>query len=214
MKKSLFLLLLVGILVSDCRTPSIKGSGIASSEERETGYVSRIDVRGNYLIDVTCGKTNSLKIDAEDNILPLLETKVDNEKLTIKSTQPITALREIKISITTHTLEQIVSKGKSDINVKGLKSDKLDVSLDGEGIITLEGNVGDFNLSLDGDSQVMAKDLMAKKTKVSLYGDGKAEIFTSKYLDASVKGQGVIDYYGNPEEIRIIASKGGSVNKK
>ena len=100
---------------------------------------------------------------------------------------------------------------KSLLNVKNVL-DQLRYSY--EIICVVDGKVDNLNISIDDEAKVLAKGLITKNTNVNIYGDGIAEVHTRKYFDAQVKGKGTIDYWGDPEEIRISASGGGSVNKK
>ncbi|MFZ1291159.1 MAG: head GIN domain-containing protein [Melioribacteraceae bacterium] len=212
--KILLALLIISISLVGCFSSSVKGSGNSVTEERKLDYVSRIEVDGNFNIEITSGEISSLTIEAEDNINPIIETKVEDEKLTIKMKERITNLREIRIKISTHDLVELESDGKSNIKVKGLNTDDFELSSEGEGEIHIEGKVDYLNVSMDGEGKLFAKDLLAKTAKVNLYGDGKAEVNARKSLKAKVKGSGSVDYYGDPEEISIDTSKGGAVNKK
>ena len=211
---TIFILSLVFIFTSCNSKPTIKGDGITKSADRKVGYISSIEVDGNFIIDISCGKSNSLKVEAEDNILPLIETKVDDEKLSIFTKEEITALKDIKINITLHTLKEIDSDGNSKITVKDLHTDELDVSANNEAVIELEGKVKELNITIDDEAKVLAKSVISKSAIVSIYGDGIAEVNARRYLDASVKGKGIINYWGDPEEISIKASGGGEVNKR
>ncbi|MCB0744472.1 MAG: DUF2807 domain-containing protein [Ignavibacteriae bacterium] len=215
MTKTILLIALIAALAFvSCGTPSIKGSGNVTTEERTIDYVSKVDITGNFSVEINCGETNTLKIEAEDNILPLIETKVEDEKITIRELEKLTNLREIKIILSIHTLVELETNGKSNIIAKNINSDELDVSMDGEGEIQLEGKVDDLNISMDGEGKILAKDLQSKNAYVIVYGDGKSEIYARKSLKAKVKGEGVIDYYGDPEDLAIDVAKGGAVNKK
>jgi len=214
-KQITVLLFVLSLLFISCQSkPTIRGSGTASSENRVAGFVNQIDVIGDFEIDITCGKTNSIKVEAEDNILPLIETKFEDEKLTISTKEKITALKIVKIIVTLHSLSEIDSDGRSKIIVHSIHSDELEISANEEGVIELDGKVDDLTINIDDEAKVLAKGLLSKNTNVNIYGDGMAEVHARKYFDALVKGKGVIDYWGNPEEIKISASGGGSVNKK
>lgn len=216
MTNKLLLLLIIVLLITliSCSAPTVKGSGNAVDEERNIDYVSKVDITGNFKVEITCGETNSLKVEAEDNILPLIETKVKDEQLTISTKQKITNLRDVRIILSTHTLTELESDGKSSIIVKGINSDDLELSLDEEGQIEIEGKTDYLRVSLDGEGKILAKELQTKNTYITLFGEGKAELYARKSLKAKVKGSGSIDYWGDPEEISIKASKGGSVNKQ
>ncbi len=210
-----FIIFAIAIIFTSCSlSHSVKGSGITTTEDRTAGYISNIDVTGDFIININCGKQDSIKVEAEDNILPLIVTKVEDENLTITTKKDITALREIRITVNLHSLKELDSDGKSKIKVKDLHTDELDVSANEEGVIELEGKVDELNITIDDEAKVLAKSVITKRTYVSIYGDGKAEVNARKYLDARVKGKGVIDYWGDPEEISIKASGGGAVNKR
>ncbi|MEE9430376.1 MAG: head GIN domain-containing protein [Melioribacteraceae bacterium] len=209
------LLVIVSLLFTSCQSkPTIRGSGTSSSEDRVSGFINQIVVNGDFEIDITCGKTNSIKVEAEDNILPLVETIFEGERLTISTKEEITALKIIKIIVTLHSLEEIDSDGKSKITIHSIDSDELEVIVNEEGVIELDGKVDELNINIDDEAKVLAKSLLSKVTNVNIYGDGMAEVHARKYFDAQVKGKGVVNYWGDPEEIRISASGGGSVNKK
>ncbi len=216
MKKYFTLLILaLALFFTGCSlSHSVKGSGITTTEDRTAGYISKIDITGDFTININCGKQDSIKVEAEDNILPFIVTKVEDENLTITTKEDITALREIRITVNLHDLKELDSDGKSKIKVNDIRTDELDVSANEEGVIELEGKVDELNITIDDDAKVLAKSVITKRTYVSIYGDGRAEVNARKYLDAKVNGKGVIDYWGNPEEISIKASGGGSVNKR
>ncbi|MCP5062650.1 MAG: hypothetical protein GY936_09320 [Ignavibacteriae bacterium] len=211
---TILILVLSFLLISCQSTPTIKGSGVSSIEDRMSSFVNQIEVTGNFEIDITCGKTNSIKVEAEDNILPLVETIFEGDKLTISTVKEITALKIVKIIITLHKLTEIDSDGDSKITIHSVQSDDLDITVNEEGTIIVDGKVDDLNVSIDDEAKVLAKGLITKNTYVNIYGDGIAEVHTRKFFDAQVIGKGIIDYWGDPEEIKISASGGGSVNKK
>lgn len=92
--KILLALILIAISLAGCFSSSVKGSGNSVTEERTLDYVSRIEVDGNFNIEITSGEISNLKIEAEDNIIPLIETKVDDEKLTIKMKEKLQILEK------------------------------------------------------------------------------------------------------------------------
>lgn len=103
-KRILLSAVFISTALMSCSAPTVKGSGNASDEARDIGYVSQVEIEENFKVDITCGETNNLKVEAEDNILQLVETIVDDEKLTIRTKQKITNLRDVRIVLSTHTL--------------------------------------------------------------------------------------------------------------
>src|SRR5688500_9858117 len=64
---------------------TIHGSGVAKTETRDVAEFTRIEATGSPNVTVTIGDKQSLTIEADDNILPLLTTEVKDGKLVIAS---------------------------------------------------------------------------------------------------------------------------------
>src|SRR5215208_2438155 len=80
------LLVVVGLLIVALLFwyfTSVRGSGIAKTETREVNGFSAISFNVIGKVVVTQGKTQSLTVTADDNILPLLETQVNDGTLVI-----------------------------------------------------------------------------------------------------------------------------------
>ena len=74
-------------------------------ETRDVSAFTKIESGGSADITVTIGEKQSLTIEADDNILPLIETKVNGDKLTIGSHDSYSPKTDIKITITVPALD-------------------------------------------------------------------------------------------------------------
>jgi hypothetical protein len=152
----------------------------------------------------------SLTIIAEDNILPILESRVSGQTLYINNinsssidpTQPIEFLVEIK------SLERLDINGVGSIEVKDIQGKHLSVSLDGVGSIAIAGNVDVLDLSLSGVGSFNGEDLKVKQAKVRNKGVGSAVVNVSEQLDASILGLGSIEYIGSPQVTESVKGLG------
>lgn len=239
MKKWASLLVLSSILLANCRFVGkrIKGNEQVTTENRSTASFDGVSSRGSFDVYVAVGSPAAVKIEAESNILPYIETYVDNNILQVRTKRDVwlSPRRSVKIFVTAPRLRKIHSSGTGDIIGQGTIADssKLDLSVHGNGNIKLDvdapevaaeltGNGGIllkgqskyFNCTLTGNGNLNAFDLMAEETKVKIRGNGDADVYASLKLDVSVGGNGNVRYKGNAQPSTHIAGNGSITQVK
>lgn len=192
---------------------SIKGSGRVVSEPRKVVDFTAIDLEGSADVQVAFGTSESLVIEAEDNILPRIETVVQDHRLIIrtKSGAIVIPTRPIRVSVTLKSLDSVTLGGSGNITVPELKADSFKAALDGSGNITVGGAVDLVNISLDGSGNVNCGSLKARAASVALTGSGNISVYARDSLDATLSGSGNIRYAGNPPNINKTVSGSGSI---
>jgi len=190
-----------------------KGSGNVISETREISGVTSIELDGSADVEVAFGEAESLVIEAEDNLIPLIETKLENGKLTVgtKSNVSYSATRLVKVRVTLKSLEAVSLNGSGSISVQNLQGDTLKVDLDGSGNINISGTANRTDITLGGSGKINTEQLLAKSVKVSVGGSGDARVYASEQLDAELSGSGSIRYSGNPTQVNKNDSGSGSI---
>jgi hypothetical protein len=192
----------------------VQGSGIAKTETREVHGVSAISFTGVGRVVVEQGTTESLTVTADDNILPLLETQVNDGTLVIgvKSNNIFNTgfnpRTPIEFKVVVKELTRIALIGAGDANVRKLKTDKLDVSITGVGNLTISGSTDHLNVTLSGTGTFQGEDFAAKSANVTCSGTGNAVVKVSEKLDANVSGVGSIEYIGNPQVTEKVSGIG------
>ncbi len=179
----------------------IRGSGVIKTESREVTTFSSITFKSVGKLKIQQTGKESLTIIAEDNILPILESRVSDQTLYINNiksssidpTQPIEFIVEVK------SLELLDINGVGSIEVKDIQGKRLSVSLDGVGSIAIAGNVDVLELNLDGVGSFNGAELRAKQATVRNKGVGSAVVNVSEELNATVLGIGSIEYIGSPQ---------------
>ena len=107
----------------------------------------------------------------------------------------------------------VTLKGAGEIILNGIDSGLIDVDLPGAGRVSLSGKTDRLHVSMKGAGSFDAPQLESRETKVVLRGVGKATVWSTAQLDATVEGIGAIDYYGNPV-VRQNVSGLGKVNPR
>lgn len=207
----------------------VRGSGRRISEDRPTDGFDRVEVSGEFDVRITAGAPPRLRIQADDDLLPLIETRVTNGTLRIRSRRPLRPSRRILIEIGTPHLAGIESSGSSDVRVTGVRSRSFEADVTGSGRVDAEGSFGDLRTTVSGSGSVIGSgtaqtvevdvtgsgeaDLLAvraRSARVSTTGSGDVSLTVTESLDASTSGSGGVRYAGRPS-VRASVSGSGEV---
>ena len=96
--------------------PAVAGSGNIISDYRTVAEFNRIEVGGDFDVEVKVGEAQSIRGTGDDNLLPLVETKVRGHELEIDYDGSYRSRDDIKIAITVPRLSAIHSSGSSDVS--------------------------------------------------------------------------------------------------
>ncbi len=215
---------------------SIVGSGVIVQEARPVSSFSRIDFGGIGNLYVELGDTESLTIEAEDNLLQYLETDVIGDRLEIhitpnKNIQPkeqinyyltVVSLDSVELSglgdIQLPTLEAtdftLEISGAGNISIASLEAKSLDVTLSGLGSLRIDGGtVSDQRVEISGSGSYDARDLENQQAAITVSGLGSAVVQVSDSLEADISGSGNVNYYGSPTVTSQISGL-GSLNRR
>jgi hypothetical protein len=212
--RTLLLVLTAGVAFTSCSVWGVRGNGHVREESRNISEFTRLEAGGAYSIKVFVGKTASLKISAEENLLPLIKTVVRGNTLIIDTKKSLSPRKEIRIMITTPNLTSIDVSGANNVEASGINCDEFEAELSGAGSVDLEGKVERFRAELSGAGNIDAKNLKANEVSISVSGAASADVYAKEKLDASVSGVGSIDYYGDPVKTKTNVSGVGSISRK
>jgi hypothetical protein len=236
-KLVLFIILIIVFLTSGCNSnvirqkeeeDSIVGSGKVIREKIDVGSFQGVKPMLQANLYVTQDGTNTLEIEAYENLFDIIETSITNGILNIKTTRHIdtsfpkgflkkpvniyVSMDKItdltmagsgkllgQTEISSDALNIVCSgSGKVDLNLKAIR---LSTKLSGSGTINLKGTATEHDLILSGSGRLKAYDLITEKTKAIISGSGSANVNASKELSSRVSGSGKIRYKGDPKII-------------
>lgn len=195
----------------------IKGSGVIQVEERESKHFDKIKISGfgNAIIKQT--NAESIKIETDSNILPIIETSIYDNTLTIgikehchiSPTKLIFHInvKNIKmletsgtISVKTDTLVvdnlKISDSGASSIKIERLESGNLDVNIAGAGSVTVDsGFTNTQKINISGAGSFNGSDFKSNNCKAYISGCCSAKVNAIK-LKSRIAGFGSVKNYG------------------
>ena len=201
--------------INDDRGPDnqhcLRGEGSVVSETREVDEFSRITLAIPGELYIIQGSSSEVMIEAKENIVPEIETKVVNGDLEISFVRDNTCTRDtgpINVHLTVLNIEEIAIAGAANVTGENIITDELTVSIAGAGNFNLSGETGILEIDITGAGNVSAFDLFSLECGVTITGSGNAEITVENELEISITGSGNVFYKGNPQVSASITGSG------
>lgn len=238
MKKSILVLGVLSLLLfaTSCKK-KIHGEGPSITQTRTVADFTKVSLSISGILYVTQEPGYKLTIDAQQNILDIIETPVSGGELRIKfdNDKRIGSHDKVIIRVSAPLFNALNISGDGDISCNGtLQTSSLRLGLSGSGSITLAGadvagkleafisgsgdiqvnggaaDAGDLNISGSGGIEMLGVNFKNATAHISGSGDIKAGV--TQQLDAHISGSGSVYYKGNPL-ISSHISGSGSVKK-
>lgn len=215
MSRIWMVLLFLGLVTSGCAlTLSYEdGSGVLATEQRDVSGFDRVSFEGFGTLIITQGSEESLTIEAEDNILPRIETKVRGGTLEIgfdtdRWQDIVRPTKSITYALTVITLDGITLSGAGSIEASGIDADRFDVELSGAGSIELSGFAATQEINVSGAGSYDSAELQSEHVGVNISGAGSATVWATESLDVNISGVGNVSYYGDPQVWESVSGLG------
>jgi hypothetical protein len=229
----ILLILATGVaIIAGCTTvpqPCITGSGNVTSETRNLSNFEYVSLTMPATLIVRNGEVHSVKIEADDNVLPLITSDVRSGTLTLSYGQLcVRPSGTIRITVTAPVLNEVAMTGTGSIKSDGtltseslaaritgagdmdlaVETSSLTTTITGKGNVTLHGTARDHTIFLPGVGSVDATGLMTEWTTVEIFGSGDAKVNASTALTVKITGTGNVLYSGNPRIDQTITGTG------
>lgn len=217
---------------------TIKGNGQIKKETREVSNYTSLASQGSMDVQIAYGNSNSVVVEADENLLPYIETSVENGKLSIRSKKNVNlksgSKMIVRVSMTKINSLQLsgsgningsgafTNDGKTDIGVSGsgnLKLDfdsfeDLDLSVSGSGNIDLKSSAtNSINAKVSGSGNIDCSSISSKDVEAKLSGSGNIKVYASNSIDAKISGSGNVYYKGDVQNISTKVVGSGRVLK-
>ena len=238
MKKLMILLLSAISLSSFASWETIKGNGNLKKESRDASGYTGLQVQGSMDVQVSYGNSSTISVEADENLLPYIETFVENNTLVIRQKKGVN-LRS-KHNLTIHAsltkLTNLSLSGSGNVNGKGAFSNngrtnirlsgsgnvnmgvgdisELELAISGSGNIRLQGNQSNnITASISGSGNIDCSELRTNDVFAKVSGSGDIRVNASKSIDAKVSGSGNIYYKGTATNLNMKAAGSGKIIK-
>lgn len=187
------------------------GSGVSKTETREVGEFHSISHGAVGAVTVTVGQPHSVKVTFDDNLLSMVETKVVDGELKIKTTGSFNSKLTMDVQITVPEVKNLEVEGVGALDVTGIESENINLKLSGVGSLKAEGKTKNLDLKVSGVGAAELKGLEAESAKVVVSGVGGATITATGSVDVQTSGVGGVKVFGNPKDPKIKSTGIGKV---
>lgn len=222
MKKLILLLsvVLLAVALQSCR--KVSGRGPVVTETRSISDFKEIksDISGEVF--VTSGPAYAVSIEAQQNIIDVIETVLNDNRLTIrvKNNTSVRAEDKIVVRITSPDIRGLILNGSGNISanapinstdlymkvsgsgniyLNALSANSLDANISGSGSIDIaSGNVNSETLEISGSGDMDFLNCIAREADVKITGSGSAKVQVLDRLKVKITGSGNVYYRGNP----------------
>jgi hypothetical protein len=204
----------------------------AAEEVRTVAAFKAVEFSGIGQVDVTAGQDQSVTLIANKKTLEQIVTTVEDGTLKIKweSTRERHSWLwrfvmpddhdsdRVTIKITAPEVNKVGVSGAAEVNARNIAGDSVEFSVSGAAKIKATGKADRLTVSISGAGDADLDRLEVKDAVVSIAGVGKAQVYPTSTLNATIAGAGEIRYEGEPKVISSISGagtvRGGRRNKK
>ena len=215
--------------------PGVRGNGNVIKQDRTINNTfSSIKATEGLDVYLTQGDTESIVIEADDNLHDLILTHVEDGVLKIHTEKNIGYASAKKVHVAFKTISNITSTSGSDVfstntitaetlNLKSTSGSDMKLDVDATVLHCHSSSGSDMRLSgkakkliaeATSGSDIKAADLIAESSEVKASSGADITVNTSKELTAKASSGGDIKYYGNPEKVNKSDSSSGSVTQR
>lgn len=227
-KLVLLLVLCTGLIVSGSCQRKVDGSGKVVTQVRDLTNFKQLEVKGSAMEIILSQGPYGFKLEADDNLLSLIETKLDGDRVVVKFSKEIGQHERLRAYVSTPQFNKAVLSGACHIksgnllgfdqlaiDVSGasnidldINCSKLDIDASGASKIKLMGKANDLHVDMSGAGKLQSFNLTAQNVDIDISGAGNAEVNAIKKLNADISGAGKVIYKGTPQVSHDISGAG------
>lgn len=210
----------------------VSGAAFGKAEDREVPAFSAVYVSAGMRADIAVGPQKPVHIEADADLLPLIETVVEDGALKVRFRRDrhwmMGARGEVRLTIQTPQLHgvgasggsivraqftradgaTVQASGGSEIRVRGADATKISAQASGGSILELSGNADSLSLQLSGGSQLHGRDFSAHNADVQQSGGSEAELKVTGKIHGALSGGSQLHATGGART--TVATSGGS----
>lgn len=238
MKKLLLVLCTFTAFCSFAQLQRIEGDGNVKKETRQVSNFTGVLVSGNVSVELAYGDLKNITVEADENLLPYIETVVENGNLVVKTKDrvniksknklvvraSITRVERLRVSgsgnisgngdFSNDSRTDIAVSGSGNINVGINSFNETKINISGSGNVILRGkSTKNINATISGSGNIDCAQIIANDVFAHVSGSGNIKVYANKSIDAKVSGSGNIYYKGSATNINLKSSGSGKVIK-
>lgn len=213
------------------KSEQVQGNGHVQRQARDVAHFSGLALSLPGNVEIKSGSAREgVTVEADDNLLPLIETVVEDGTLKIRAKRDAKLrTRNIKVVVQARDIDRLALGGSGNIDadvVRGgrvrfdvggagsikvhrIEGESVNVALGGSGDLKADdGSVHNLSVSIGGSGTVDLGHVRTGKATVTVAGSGDATLWVQDSLGLTVAGSGDVSYYGDPQVTRSVVGSG------
>lgn len=232
MKKLAYILFSVALLSVSALTASAQG------QNRAVSGFNAIASAGSFNVYVKMDGNESVKVEANSDVIDDIETVVEGNTLKIRVKDGWRRnhrdFGRVNVYVEAKSLNALTNSGSGSIKVEGtinangfkailsgsgdistgVKSDEVHAVISGSGSISLWGSTNEANFVISGSGEISAKKLKTGSSTAMITGSGNVYVDADKSVSAHITGSGSLIYSGNASVTDSRYTGSGRVTKE
>lgn len=204
---------------------SVEGSGTVATESRTAAAFEAVAMSGSFELVVRQGAQQSVQVQADDNLLPLLETVVESGRngntLQVRWKREagwsggwsndwnrVRPRSKVLVTVVVPTLNAVALSGSGDLRMETFSTPSFQLALSGSGDARLQGlSTEELSVRVSGSGDVSGQG-SAKRVKISIAGSGDVRLGEMSADDVSVSIAGSGDAAVNARKALSVSIAG------
>ncbi len=209
---------LLSFLIYSCS--NVTGSGNIITQKRSVKEFSSISASTGVEVEIRVGDHFAVEVEADDNVLEFLVTKVEDHTLKIRTRNVNLMNAHLKVYITAPSIGEIKASSSAHIEIIEVLKSTEKIKMITSSSATINANVDAPELVLEASSsskitiggrarivraeasssgEIEAGTLLSEQTKADASSSGIVNVFASIKLDAHASSSGIVRYKGTAE---------------
>jgi hypothetical protein len=209
----------------------LEGSGKAATEDRKVEGFQRVHARQAVQVEVAVTGTESATVEADENLLPLVQTTVEHGTLQVGVKGGLRTRHPLRVRVAARQLEGLTAESSATVSAKGLKGDslavsasssgqvtahdvdakQLEVSVSSSGKVTADGRADRQEVEASSSGDYEGSQLVSRTSRVTCSSSADTVLNATEEVSGSVSSSGSVRYSGSPERVAVSISSSGSV---
>lgn len=208
----------------------IQGNGKIERQARDLAPFTGIALSLPGKVEVRSGGREGVTVETDANLLPLIETVVENGTLKIRTrNHENLKTRNLRFVVQARELQHLSVGGSGDIEAEAMRGERMQISVGGAGDVKVrkldggtlaidvggsgdvkvdDGSIRSLSASIAGSGDVDMRRLRSDDARVNIAGSGDAKVWVRNDLNVSIAGSGDVEYYGDARVRKSVAGSG------
>jgi hypothetical protein len=157
----------------------VRGSGDVVEETRQVSGFDRVELATIGTLTIEKGHEIRLVVEAEDNLLEYIQTRVQGSKLLIDVEQgaSITPTRPIRYRLTIADLREITLSSSGDAEAPSIQASEFIIGINSSGSLTMDGIEADrVNIMVSSSGNARLGEIVTDQLSVEIESSGNVTI--------------------------------------